>query len=339
MNLPNETLAIALGGAATLLLSSFVLTKSIVARKDRDRIRARLDSLLASKNQDSQDTEIQVKLRLAPDDESRNATRTDGTAGTTKTSAINSADFHQHLKRMHSLSGISMGLSELIQTSLLIALITATLPFALDLAPAACLLGALLIPVAAYLLVRLRAENMRNKFITQLPNSIDLMVSILKSGHSIPQAVRSVAEESPQPCMTEFTQIFNRMNLGQSLPEAMQKSVEKYDSFELDLIRRASSLHQEVGGSLSEVLEKTNETLRQRIKLKNQIAVMTTQGKLSAWICALLPIVVAIAFSQMNPDYLSPLLSSTTGQLMLAAALFLELAGFLIMHKLASFRI
>ncbi|MBX9689810.1 MAG: type II secretion system F family protein, partial [Candidatus Obscuribacterales bacterium] len=219
------------------------------------------------------------------------------------------------------------------------AAIVALLPLVFDLPALACFAVSILTILSAFITLRMRAESRRNKFMLQLPNAIDLMVSILRSGHSVPQSIRSVAEESPSPCGTEFTQVFHRMNLGQNLPDALKSSVDRYDSFELDLIRRATAIQQEVGGSLAELLEKTNETLRQRIKLKKQISVMTAQGRLSAIICGLLPIVIAIGFNQMNPQYLKPLFENSIGQGLLAAALILELVGFLIMRKLSTFRI
>lgn len=309
-----------------VLAGGILLTRVTVAKRQRESLRRRLETMIGEPN--PQTLPIKLKRKQA-EDRSAGPIMVD----------LKSSSFYKHLLKIHSLSSFKTGLNDLIFLILTGSAITLCLPFVFELPLVYCLAASVALLLLPYVLMRMKAEKMRNKFLLQLPNAIDLMVSILKSGHSIPQAVRSVAEESPGPCGDEFMQIFHRMNLGQSLPESLQSSVEKYDSFELDLLRRASGLHQEVGGSLAEILEKTNETLRQRIKLKNQIAIMTTQGKLSALVCAALPFFVAIVFSQINPNYLKPLLESQLGQLMIAAALFLELAGFLIMRKLSTFRI
>ncbi len=294
---------------------SLVLTRVVVAKRNRDAMRMRLESMIALPEQKEEQSLVK------------------------ENKAHFELPFLAELERLHQLAGFKSDFSQTLQIVLFGTAIIACLPFALDLPAAPCLVLALMLPVIAFVVLKYKAEAGRTKFQMQLPNALDLMVSILRSGHSIPMAVRSVAQESPAPLGDEFIIIFHRMNLGQSLPEALETSVKKYDSFELDLLRRASALNLEVGGSLAEVLDKTNHTLRERINLKNQIGVLTAQGKLSAIICGMLPIVVAVIFSQINPNYLEPLTQNITGQIMIAAAVGLELVGFFAMYKLSSFRI
>lgn len=252
---------------------------------------------------------------------------------------LRQSPIYLHLQQLHDMSGMKLPFDDLLCIVVTLLAIAIALPVLLDVPLIPSLAAAFAVVIVPYIILRQKGERRRNKFLLQLPNAMDLMVSILRSGHSIPQSVRSVADESPAPCGEEFSQVFHRMNLGQSLPEALRYSVQKYDSFELDLIARATAIQQEVGGSLAELLEKTNDTLRQRIKLKNQVATMTAQGRLSAIICGLLPIIIAVAFNQINPNYMRPLFENSTGQMLLAAALGLELVGFIVMRKLSTFRI
>ena len=306
---------------AFIIGTGLIVTRLHVSRRNRIAVRQRLEDLLGKNSQEKQTDLLGATSRqVAPESET-------------------ALPFMFELEKLHDQAGIKMPLPELLNLLFLSAGISLCLPLVFDLPALPCMVLSAAVLVAAYAALKQRAESCRNKFLLQLPNAIDLMVSILRSGHSIPQAVRSVAEESPAPLGDEFIRIFHRMNLGQSLSEALEHSVQKYDSFELELLRRASALNQELGGSLAEVLEKTNLTLRQRIKLKNQVGILTAQGKLSAIICGILPLLIALAFTQINPDYLQPLLESTTGKALLAAALALELIGFLVMRKLSSFRI
>ena len=173
----------------------------------------------------------------------------------------------------------------------------------------------------------------------QLPDAIDLIVAVLRSGLSIPQAVKSAGEDMSDPCGTEFDEILQRMNLGQSLPDAIRPSVERYQSFELDLIARAAAVQLEVGGSLAELLEKTNATLRQRLRLKRQVAVLTAQSRLSGLVISVMPFVIAIGFSIMVPGYLQPLVSTNVGRMMLAAAFVLQACGILAVKRLSTFKV
>lgn len=313
-----------IGLAIFIIATSIISTRATVARSRREEVRRRLESLIVSQNTATVET-----LHRKPRPRSARPLF----------SSFKKAAFFMHLEALHARAGLVRPLADLISTTLIAGLFPILLSFILDFPAVPALLFSIAILSGPYIYARVKAEQRRSKFMIQLPNAIDLMISVLRSGHSVPQAVRSVSEEMPDPLSQEFTEIFQRMNLGQSLSEALQNTVERFDSFELDLIRKATAIQQELGGSLSDLLEKTNETLRQRIQLKNQIKVLTAQGRLSAWICGLLPLAIAIGFSQMNPEYLQPLFESQMGQALLITALVLEFSGLLIMRKLSSFRI
>jgi tight adherence protein B len=193
-----------------------------------------------------------------------------------------------------------------------------------------------LLPIIA---VKAKAESRRVKFSEQLPDAIDLMVAVLRSGHSVPQAVKSVALEVPSPCGDEFETVLHRINLGQALPEALINSSKRFRSYELDLMQRAVAIQAEVGGSLAEILEKTNFSLRQRIKLARQLRVITAQSRLSARIVGLLPIVLAVGLNALNPGYFDALLKDKMGQMLLVGAIMLELIGVYTMEKMSTMRI
>ncbi|HEY9868407.1 MAG TPA: type II secretion system F family protein [Candidatus Obscuribacterales bacterium] len=204
------------------------------------------------------------------------------------------------------------------------------LPFAFA---GACLAA---VPVMA---IAIKASARRVKFSEQLPDAIDLMVSVLRSGHSVPQAVRAVADELPDPCGTEFAELVHRMSLGQTLPDALVRSSSRLKSYELDLIRRAVSIQAEVGGSLAELLERTNWTLRQRLKLVRQVRVLTAQSRLTACIVALLPVVMAAGLHYLSPGYLRPLFETDAGRILLVAAVFLQLLGLFVMKRMSTMRV
>jgi tight adherence protein B len=208
-----------------------------------------------------------------------------------------------------------------------------------DLNLAIALIAAVVLTVCPFIYLLFRAADRKRKFTEQLPDAIDLMVAVLKSGHSIPQAVKAVADEVPAPCGAEMEEVVHRMNLGQPLSNALFYSAEKYRSYELDLIRRAVGIQSEVGGSLAELLDKTNQTLRRRLKLVRQVQVLTAQSRLTAIIVGLLPFLLAATLEYTNPGYLEPLFSSVTGKLLLTAAFLLQILGVVIMTKLSTMKV
>jgi tight adherence protein B len=197
----------------------------------------------------------------------------------------------------------------------------------------------ILLSAIPILVLLVKKAGRRKKFIEQLPDAIDLMISVLRSGHSIPQGVKAVGQEVPAPCGPEFMEVLQRMNLGLQLPDALSYSCSKFSCHELDLLRRAFAIQSEVGGSLAELLEKTNTTLRQRLKLVKQVAVLTAQSRLTMVVVGALPIVMAIALNAMNPRYLLPLMESELGKTLIAAAVALEIVGLVIMKKLATVKV
>jgi tight adherence protein B len=197
-------------------------------------------------------------------------------------------------------------------------------------------IAASIVPVVC---LNVQAARTKNKLEMQLPNALDLMVSVLRSGHSVPQSIKAVANEMPNPCGREFAEILHRVNLGQTLPDALTYTVARYQSFELDLLRRAFNIHADVGGSLAELLEKTNTTLRGRIKLKRHVQILTAPSKLTATIVSLLPFVVAGGCFAMAPDYLSPLLKTKIGNVFIGLGLMLQVMGLVIMRRMATFKV
>jgi tight adherence protein B len=236
-------------------------------------------------------------------------------------------------------AGLPLGFGNLVLLSVSLAVMPALLAYSAGLPlPPFAFAGACLATVPA-IAVAVRSSKRRVKFSEQLPDAIDLMVSVLRSGHSVPQAVKAVADELPDPCGTEFGELAHRMNLGQTLSDALVYSSLRLRSYELDLIRRAVTIQAEVGGSLAELLERTNWTLRQRLKLVRQVRVLTAQSRLTAVIVALLPAVMAAGLNYVSPDYLRPLLATEPGRLLLVAAVFLQLLGLFVMKRMSNMKV
>lgn len=240
-------------------------------------------------------------------------------------------DFYRRLLLVADLE--SRG-TDLYQSTVIGAVVVALTGVLFDVSWYICVIGALTLLIGPVVYLQIKAAGLKQKFQQQLPDAIDLMVSVLRSGHSVPQAVKSVASDSAKPLGHEFAHVEQRMNLGLSLSEALTFSQEKYPVTELELIRRAVSIQNEVGGSLAELLEKTNGTLRQRLKLKRQIKVLTTQSRLTGFIVALLPLLLGLALELLSPGYMAPLFETELGKMLLVLAFGLQVLGVFLMKKM-----
>jgi tight adherence protein B len=193
-----------------------------------------------------------------------------------------------------------------------------------------------LLPIA---IIAWIAHVKRNRFVNELPDAIDLMCSALQSGHGVNYAIKIVSEELPGPCGAEFRQILQRLNLGQSLAEAFGHSVDRFELFELDLIRLAVQVQREVGGSLGELLQHANNTLKERLKLKKTISTLTAPTQLSAFILGVLPIAACACFFMVKPEYMRPMFSTEAGRALLTMAVCFQILGAIVIKRLATFRI
>ena len=231
------------------------------------------------------------------------------------------------LVRLIEQSAIEMSIADFVLVLLSAALIPGLVAYLFAVPELICLALSLVGCSLPLIYIAVLAARKRTKFIEQLPDAIDLMVSVLRTGHSVPQAVRSVGKESAQPLGEEFSQILQRINLGQPFGEALSYTVTKYKSDELDLIRRAITIQAEVGGS------------RQRLKLKRQVRVLTSQSRLTGIIVGLLPLMLATALEMLSPGYLEPLFTSDMGRMLLALAVVLEIVGIVLINKMTEVKI
>jgi len=150
-----------------------------------------------------------------------------------------------------------------------------------------------------------RLQNQRLKaFQEQLPDVLNLLVSSLKAGYGLLHAMEMVAQEMPDPSAEEFSKVVRETALGFSLPEALAHLVRRVDSDDLELIATAISVQHEVGGNLAEILETISNTIRDRVRIKGEINVMTTQQRVTGYILSAMPFILGTILLIINPDYM-----------------------------------
>jgi tight adherence protein B len=312
-----------LAATAVPVLGGVVMTRLRFKRKQRETIAQRLARLTRGATDESAPVTLLKSEALA----ALNPERPMEVPGLTELKALlREAAIEDQLAGFISLLAI-----------LLAAPILASLFFGFN--PGAGIVAGIVFDAIAVVVLKGKAETLRAKFCEQLPDAIDLMVAVLRSGHSVSQSVKAVAQEIPSPCGQEFDAILHRMNLGQPLSESLFISTKRFRSYELDLMARAVAIQNEVGGSLAELLDKTNSTLRQRLKLARQLNVLTAQSRLSARIVGFMPIVLAIALNWLSPGYLQLLIQDKLGLALLWAAVLLQLIGIFVMRRMSTMRV
>jgi len=185
---------------------------------------------------------------------------------------------------------------------------------------------------------RLKKRRIR-RFEEQFPEAIDLLGRSIRAGHAFPTGLKVVAEESPEPMSTEFRQIFEEQKFGLPLEDSLLGMADRIDLVDVRIFVTAILIQREVGGNLAEILDKIAYTIRERFMLRRQIRVYTAQGRLTGYILAAMPILLGLAITALNPQYMAILFEEPTGKVLIAAAAVMQFLGFLTIRRIIDIEI
>ncbi|MBU6424111.1 MAG: type II secretion system F family protein [Chloroflexota bacterium] len=176
----------------------------------------------------------------------------------------------------------------------------------------------------------------RSRFREQLADSLSLLASSVRAGHTLVQAFEQLAREAPAPTGAAFAAVVREIGLGAAHDDALHRLARRFPSEEVDLFVTAVNVQDQVGGSLAKVLDSIAYTLRERARIEGDIRALTAQQRYSAYVLALLPVAVAAMLTLVGPDYMAPLYEPGALRIVLVLAGLLILVGFLIMRRIAA---
>lgn len=219
-------------------------------------------------------------------------------------------------------------------------------------AAAASLLVLMFFPVAAFAagagfvgfsLPILRLKWQRGRRLTNfekvLPDSLDLMARALRSGHALNAAIEIVADQGREPVSSEFRALYQQQTYGLPFRDALDAMLRRIPSNDLQFAGTAMLVQKETGGNLAEILDRTVEIMRERAKLRGEIKTKTAQGRLTGIILALLPVVMLLMISIINPDYAKLLTHTSSGHMMLYVAGGMITVGWLIINQIVKIEV
>ncbi len=179
-------------------------------------------------------------------------------------------------------------------------------------------------------------------FNDQLPDMLNLMVNGLRAGYSTMQAMEAVSKELPTPICDEFRRVVQEMQLGIPMERALDNLLRRIPSEDLDFVITAINVQREVGGNLSEILDTISYTIRERIRIKGEIRVLTSQVRTSGQFMAMIPFGLVAVLWFINRDYIMTFFEPQNilcGSIALAVALFLIIIGYFVMMKIADIEV
>jgi tight adherence protein B len=203
--------------------------------------------------------------------------------------------------------------------------------------------------VGGLFIPRFYVRNQQSKrlvrFNEQLGDMLNLTVNGLRAGFSTMQAMESISKELPPPISDEFRRVVQEIQLGVPMQQALDNLLRRIPSDDLDLVVTAINVQREVGGNLSEILDTISYTIRERVRIKGEIRVLTTQVMYSGRFLSILPLMVLVVLYVMNRSYMMEFFSPANnaalpcGYMALACAAILIISGYVTMNKIGDIEV
>jgi tight adherence protein B len=187
--------------------------------------------------------------------------------------------------------------------------------------------------------VRREQGKRLNRFNDQLADMLNLMVNGLRAGYSVMQAMEAVSKEMPPPICDEFRRVVQEMQLGIAMEIALDNLLRRIPSGDLDLVITAMNVQREVGGNLAEILDTISYTIRERVRIKGEIRVLTSQVMYSGRFLALMPLIITGVLWLVNRPYMMQFFNPETrlfGIIALVIGGLMIISGYFVMTKIAS---
>ena len=195
------------------------------------------------------------------------------------------------------------------------------------------LLGPVFAALVATQLVRRRINKRRRAFETQLPDALALIASSLSAGHTFLRAIQMMCEESGPPMSEEFGRIVAETRLGDPLIDSLERTAERLEVRDFDMVVQAVRIQQTVGGRLATLLHTLSDFIRARGELRREVQILTAEGRMSAYVLAALVPLLFLAMQVLNPGYVKPLYSGV-GLVLLIGCCVSVVAGMLVILRM-----
>jgi tight adherence protein B len=187
--------------------------------------------------------------------------------------------------------------------------------------------------------LRARRNQRISRFEKALPDALDLLTRSLRAGHSTAAAIEIVSEESDKAVRSQFREVYKQQNFGMPYREALLQLAQRVPSADLRFVVTAMLVQKETGGNLVEILERTAEVLRDRVRVHGEVRIYTAQGRLTGWILSLLPVVMFILINIVDPGYTKILLEDPLGRRLLYMGASLMALGGLAIRKIVNVKV
>jgi tight adherence protein B len=198
------------------------------------------------------------------------------------------------------------------------------------------------LPLAAFtakIVIVHKSRRRLAKFCDQLELVLRLMSSGLRAGLGLRQALVLVIDELDDPARTEFMRVLGQANIGQSVYDALDGLARRMPSDECSMMVRGIRVQSQTGGNLGKVLDHLATTIKERRRVYRKMRAFTAEGRMTAWVIALLPVIVGVMIMGLQPKMRHSLLETDVGHIVMVFVVILEALGVAWLQRMMKFEI
>jgi tight adherence protein B len=184
-----------------------------------------------------------------------------------------------------------------------------------------------------------KRKSRLRRFEELFPETLEFISRSMRAGHAFSVSLEMIHREFQEPVSGEFRRTFEEHNLGLPIEVALQKFAKRVPSLDVHFFVSAVLLQKRTGGNLAEILDKLAYVIRERFKLRGRIRAVSAHGKMTATALSCIPIAVAILMFYTNPTYVKFFFEDDVGNIMLGAAVALQLIGYGVMKKIVNIEV
>jgi len=312
--------------ASLLAVGLFYFAVTLPLEKRRRKVRERLERFTLQKAQVPKDEPAEIVI-----------TRDQLSTIPLLNRLLRRMDFAAALRRLLEQAGMKITVGSMVLLMLIVASIAFLFTVRLQ-SPALTVLVTIASGFLPLLWVKYKKKRRLKRFERHFPAALDLMTSALRAGLSFVGALGMVGKEAPSPIGEEFSKTYEEQALGVPIEESLQRLTERIDSLDLRFFVTALLIQRDIGGNLTELLEKISLTIRERFKLIGQVRAQTAQGRFTGWMLTGMPFIMALIISVLNRQYIMLLFTEKLGQYLVGLALFMQFLGFLVIRKVVNIK-
>jgi tight adherence protein B len=175
-------------------------------------------------------------------------------------------------------------------------------------------------------------RRLANQLFRQLPDTIQIVTSTVRSGLPVNEAFRTISREMPQPTAGQFAIVCSELALGRPPEEAIEAVYRRTQVAEYAMFAVTLAVQLKSGGSLTETLQTLGDTVGQRVAMAARAKALAGEVIFSSRALSVSPIIVGGLLYAISPRSVDLLFTDPTGNMLLAYAVASVVIGSLVIR-------